>query len=171
MLNVECLFRLPKNTLNSRIGVLQIRRRVALQREHLVPAENIITLPVRQQVGVFYRAEADDARDFAALRLRQLRIFFGNDFERPFLRLVEQIGQFHRLAAAGFERLPVLAQYGTEPGMSQFESGMLGPEFGIGLSPFMEHGEDLLKVQLLAAVGDVRSEERRVGKEWRAGWS
>ena len=32
--------------------VLQIRRGVALQREHFVPTENVITLPVRQQVGV-----------------------------------------------------------------------------------------------------------------------
>ena len=81
-----------------------------LQREHFVPTENVIALAVRQQVGVFHRAEADDARDFFALRFRQFRIFFGNNFECALLGFVEQIGKLHRLAAARFERLAVVAK-------------------------------------------------------------
>ena len=64
MLDVGC-FRFSENALDPRIGILQIRRGVALQREHFVPTENVIALAVRQQVGVFHRAEADDAGDFA----------------------------------------------------------------------------------------------------------
>ena len=75
MFDVGCSFRLPENAADARVGVLQIRRGVAVQRQHLVPTENVIALAVRQQVGVFHRAEADDAGDFAPLRFRQLGLF------------------------------------------------------------------------------------------------
>ena len=114
-------FRLPKDAFDSRVGILQVRRGVALQREHLVPTENVIALAVRQQVGIFHRAQTDDARDFAPLRLRQIRIFVGNNFEGALLRLVEQVGQLHRLAAAGFERLAILAENRAEPDVGQFD--------------------------------------------------
>ena len=152
---------------------MQIRRGVALQRQHLVPTENVIALAVRQQVGVFHRAEADDARDFASLRLRQIRILFGNDFEGPFLGFVEQIGQLHRLAAARFERLAVLAENRAEP-----DVGQLGASSSFGASalrtvprrcrqllPFAERGEELLEMQLLPAVGDVNDFVRLPGFE------
>ena len=114
----------PEDAADPRIGVLQIRRGVAVERQHLVPTEHVIALAVRQQVGVFHRAQADDARDFAPLRLRQLRVFFRDNLEGPLFGFVQQIGQLHRLAGARFERLAVLAQNRAEPDMGQFDCGL-----------------------------------------------
>ena len=114
------VFRLPEDAPDPRIGVLQIRRGVALQRQHFVPAENVIALAVRQQVGVFHRAQADDPGDFLALRLRQFRALFRNNFEGALLGFIEQIAQLHRVAAARLERLAVVAQDFAEADVNQF---------------------------------------------------
>ena len=80
-----------------------------MQREHFVPRENVIALPVRKQVGVFHRADSDDARDLAALGFGERRIFLRDDFQRALHGFVKQIGELDRLAAARFERLAVVA--------------------------------------------------------------
>ena len=152
MSDVGCFRSFPKNASDARIRILQIRRGIALQREHLGPTENVIALAVRQQVGVFHRAEADDAGDFAALCFRQIRTFFGNNFERALLRLVQQIGKLHRLSAACFERLAVLAQNRAEPDVGQFNCRLPIADCRL---PFAKRGKKLLEMQLLAAVGDV----------------
>src|ERR1039458_6898392 len=131
MLNFECSFRLPENAPDARISILQIRRGIAGKREHLVPTENVSALPVWKQVGVFHRAEADDTGNFTPLRLRQIQILFGNNLESSLFRLIKQIGQLHRLAAAGLKRLAVLAENRAEPDVGQLERGMRSAECGI----------------------------------------
>ena len=128
---------------------MQIRRGVAVQGEDLVPTEHVITLPIRQQVGVFHRAETDDPGDLAALRLRQRGIFFRDHLERALLRFVEQVGELHVFAGARFERLAVVAQDRAEPDMRELH---LVGQFRM---PAAKRGEQLLKVQLLAAIGDI----------------
>ena len=112
--------------------------------------KHIIALAVRQQVGVFHRAKADDTRDFPALGFGQFGIFLRNNLERALLGFVEQIGQFHRLAAARFERFAILAENRAEPDMCQFRIWMRCFRM-----PFAERGKHLLKMQLLSSVGDV----------------
>src|SRR4051795_1499181 len=45
------------------IRVLQIRRGVALQREHLVPRKNVIGHSILHEIGVFHRADSDNPRN------------------------------------------------------------------------------------------------------------
>jgi hypothetical protein len=52
------------------VGVLQIRRGVALEAEDLVPGKGVVALPVREEIGILHRAETDDARDLPALVFR-----------------------------------------------------------------------------------------------------
>src|SRR6266566_3270230 len=47
----------------TRVSVKQVRRSIAVQRQHLVPTEYVIALTIRQQVGVFDSANADNSRD------------------------------------------------------------------------------------------------------------
>ena len=129
------------------VGVLQVRGGVAVQRQQLVPTENVIALAVGQQVGVFDRADADDAGDFAPRGFGQFRALLRHDFERALLGLVEEVGQLDGLAGAGFEGLAVLAQDGAEPDVGQFD-------FGLRM-PAAEHGEELLEMELLAGIGDI----------------
>src|SRR6187399_1352488 len=98
MLNVGYAFSLAKNATNPRIGVLQIRRGVAAQSQHLVPTEHVIALPIRKQVGVLHCADADNASNLASLQFRQLWTLSRCDLERALLSFIQQIGQLNRLA-------------------------------------------------------------------------
>lgn len=123
---------------DARVRVLQVRRGVAVQREHLVPTEHVIALAVGEQVGVFDRAEADNARDLPALRLGQFGVLLGNDLERAFLGFVEQVGEFDGVARARLERLAILPKDRTEPDVREFD-------FRFGM-PAAERGENLLEM-------------------------
>src|ERR1035441_4426355 len=85
------LFR-SKYAADAGVGVLQVRGRVAVQREQSVPTEHVIALPVWQQVGVLDRGDAHHARDLPSVRFRQVRTLLGNQLEGAFLRFVEQFG-------------------------------------------------------------------------------
>ena len=90
-----------------------------MQREHLVPRENVVALAVRQQVGVFHRAESDGTGDFLALGLRQLRAFPGNNFVGALLGFIEQVAELHGVAGARLERLAVVAHDLAEADVNQ----------------------------------------------------
>ena len=49
---------LAENAADSSMRILQIRRRVAIKREHALPIKHVILNPIRRQVGVFNRAYA-----------------------------------------------------------------------------------------------------------------
>ncbi len=136
-----------ENTADAGVGVLQIRRGVALERQHLVPTEDVIALAILGEVGVFDGAEADDPRDFEARFFGHVGVFFADDFEGAFFGFVEQVLEFDGVARAGFERFAVFTEDRAEPDVGQFDAGFR--------MPFAESGEDLAKVQLLATVGDV----------------
>src|SRR5205823_12764888 len=55
--------RFPEDRTDPDISVLQIRSRVSLQRQHLVPGKNVIGHSILGEVGVFDRANADRPRD------------------------------------------------------------------------------------------------------------
>ena len=49
----------PEDRADPGVGVLQVGRRVAVERQHPVPVEHVVADPVRGQVGVLQRADAD----------------------------------------------------------------------------------------------------------------
>src|SRR4029078_8746433 len=85
------------------------------EREHLVPTESVIALPVWQQVGVFYAVDPDHSRDLASPFLGQSGILFCYDLERAFLCLIEQLGKSDRLARTRLEWPAIVAQDRSEP--------------------------------------------------------
>ena len=56
-----------ENGADARDGVEQVRGGVALERDHLVPREEVVAGAVLREVGVLHGADADDARDGLAL--------------------------------------------------------------------------------------------------------
>src|SRR4051794_38444410 len=82
---------LSKDGADADVGILQIRRGVSLERQHPIPGKNVIGHPILREIGILYSADANDLRYFVALVLRQLRIFFGDDFPRPDYGLVEDV--------------------------------------------------------------------------------
>jgi len=61
--------------------------------------------------------------------------------------LQQQFLELYGVAGAGFEGLAVFAQDGTEPDMGEFDMGFR--------MPAAEHGEELLKMELLRGTGDI----------------
>ncbi len=57
--------------------VLHVHRRVAGERQHLVPGEHVIALPVRQQVLILHRSEADLAGEDRAFRAQAQNVGVG----------------------------------------------------------------------------------------------
>ena len=52
----------PEDRADPGVGVLQVGRRVAVERQHPVPVEDVVLDAVGRQVGVLHRADADRAR-------------------------------------------------------------------------------------------------------------
>src|SRR5262249_54750825 len=94
-----------KDTAVADVGVLNVRRRVAIHRQHLVPVEDIIARPILGQVGVLYRSQTDNFGDLLFLLFAQRRHFLPALqalrpcplilFTLPHDRLVEQGSQLH----------------------------------------------------------------------------
>ena len=106
--------RLAEHALHAGVGILQIRRGVAFEREHVVPVEHIIAGAVFAQIGVFHRADAHSLADFGRFGFAQIGVFAAHQLRGAFHRFVQQINQFHRVAAARFEGLVVLAHHRAE---------------------------------------------------------
>ena len=77
------LLRFPKNRTDPDVSVLQIRRGVSLERQHLAPGKNVIGHSILRKIGIFHRANANRARNVDLFLLRQARILFLHDFARP----------------------------------------------------------------------------------------
>ena len=71
--------RLAEDRADARVRVLQVRRGVALEREHAVPVEDVVLDAVAREVGVLHRADADRARDRARASRRRASGFFSRD--------------------------------------------------------------------------------------------
>ena len=70
------LGRFSKDRADPDIGVLQIRRGVSLQRQHLVPGKNVIGHPILREIGIFDRADADHVARCRSSPLRSSPDFF-----------------------------------------------------------------------------------------------
>src|SRR5690606_38102995 len=101
---------LAKNRSNADVRVLQVRCRVAVEREHAVPVDHIVSDALAREVGVLERADADDVRDATLLLLGHLGVLLGDDRVRALLGLVEDVAETYRAAAARLERLLVRAE-------------------------------------------------------------
>ena len=130
------------------MGVLQIGRGVALEGEHPAPVEDVVLDAVAGEIGVLDRADAHGAGDLLAGGRVELGVLLGDHLARALHRLVEQIEEAHRLAAAGLEHLLVGAQH-------RAEGDVLGP--GRRREPARElgHLEDHREVLALRRADDV----------------
>ena len=93
------------------------------KRQHLVPDEHVVALPVRQQVGVLHRAEADHARDLAPLCFGKFGILLGDDLAKARSSASSsRSAELHGVAAAGLEGLAVLAKNFAETDVAELDS-------------------------------------------------
>ena len=113
-------FLLPKDAFDPRVGVKQIGRGVALQRERHVPTENVIALAGSTSRSAYFTAPSAKmhTRNFFSLRLGKIGTLFRNNLERPRLGFVEQVTKFYRVAGARLERLAVVAENFPKADMS-----------------------------------------------------
>ena len=101
------------------VSVLHIGRCIALERQHIVPVENVIGGAALRQIGILHRADADHFRQLLQLRFAHLRVLLAHQRQRAIVRLFQQIGELDGAAAAGFERTAVFAQHHAEGVMLQ----------------------------------------------------
>ena len=65
------------------VRVLQVRRRVALERQHPIPVEHVVLDPIGRQVGVLQRADADHPADVDLLVGGQVRVLLARPTPSP----------------------------------------------------------------------------------------
>lgn len=127
------------------VGVLQIRRGVAVEAEHFLPREFVIGEAVLAEFGVFHGADADSVGDGGFIRIGQRGIFFLDDGERTFGAFLQDFAQTDALARSGFEHFAIGSEDAAEGDVDEFlrES----PEFGCS--------EELLEMVGLGGADDV----------------
>ena len=141
---------LAENAADAGDGVKQVGGRIALERDHPVPREDVVAGAVLREVGVLHGGHADDVRDGAALGLGEIRVLRAHEREGAVAGLAKQVLQAEIFAAAGLERLVVLAEYGAE--VDVLELWQLAAGF---LKPFFRGEEELVQVVTLAEIDDV----------------
>ena len=149
--------RLTQDRAHAGVRVLQVRRGVAAEAQHLVVGEDVVALPVLTEVGVLHRADADDVRDVLhVVRERQIAFLRPRDDERASAvdRLLQQLGELRVVARPCPQTLAVLPEH--EPEADVLDALVGDPP---GHAPDREHH---LEVLALAAVDDV---EDTVGAE------
>ncbi len=142
---------LAKNGPGADVGVLQVGRSVAVEGEQLFPAEDVVEVPVLREVGIFERAEADDARQGDAVMFIKIGPLFRDEFSSTFLRLGDERLELDGVAFAGLEGLLVRAEDGAEPDVL---------ELHVVVTPAMRGVEELAEMHLLASVDDIDRAER-----------
>ena len=90
--------------------VLQVGRSEAVEREHAIPAEDVVADAIAREVGELDRADADGARDRRALVLVEPGAAGIDDRAGARHRLVEQIGEAERAARARPQHLAIVAE-------------------------------------------------------------
>ena len=86
---------LCEQAVDAGVGVLQVRRGVAVEGEHRVPIEHVVAGAVLRQIGVLHRADAHrmgDPRCFFPAEPGILRFHQGARARRCLLQQVEQSG-------------------------------------------------------------------------------
>ena len=135
----------PQNALQPRMGVLEVRARVPVKRERLLPTEYDVGGAVVREIEIFESADADSLRD--RIGVGESRIFFGDDRSRALLRFVEHhierdgraLARAHRAFGKGHE---------SECNVGAFPRSFKTEELG--------NAEDLPEVVRLADIHDVK---------------
>ncbi len=97
----------PRDRAQPCIGVLHIRRGIAVERQRLVEIKVDISLPIARQVVVLDGANSDDARHFVKLGLGQLGILGVSHRAGPPNRLIDKLVEQRHVAFARAARGPV----------------------------------------------------------------
>ena len=136
------------------MGVLHVGGRVAVHRQHLVVAEHVVARAILREVGVLERPDADGFGDPLPLLGRKLRpgrlgvVIGADDRQRPLDSLVEQPFQADSVAGARLERPAVLAEHRAEADVLEFD---------VGVAPAAGGREELVEMQALPMIDDVKN--------------
>ena len=130
--------------------VEQIGRGVALEAEEAIPAKDVVLCAVAGKVGVFYCTNANGLSDLASLGFVEVWVLLGDHVEGAVAGFVEEFLEFNRFAGLGFEGLLVGPENSAPEHMVHFWLCI-----ALGLEPFFGGQKQLLKVILLAGVGEV----------------
>ena len=140
---------LAQQRAGARRGVLQVGRRVALERQHLVEGKDDVALRVVGQVGVLDGTEADDGTEFVEFGIGPGLVALGASLylrrtSSP-LGLIQQLVEADHIALPGAES-PLRQRHHAEPEVLQLH---------VHVPHLSGRRKELAKVQLLAKVGDV----------------
>src|SRR5690606_30149395 len=120
----------------------------AVEGQHAVPVEDVVTVAVLAEVGVLDGGDAYPLGNLTALGLVEFRVLVTDQSEGALDAFFAEVHQLDGVATARFEGLAVAAHHGAVAEMFQATAGG-GEARGCG------DGEDLLEVQALARVDDV----------------
>lgn len=139
---------LGENAAHTGVAVLHVSGGVAVHGQHFVVAKDVVAGAIMSEVGVFDRADADSLGDLMALVGVEQRLVAGvvvgaDDFMGALDGFVEQAGQADGAAGASFVGLAVLAEYGAEADVLEFDVLQLR----MLLRPEANRGEQLLEVE------------------------
>ena len=139
---------LGEQALNAGEGVLQIRRGIAVEREHRLPVEEVVAGSILRQIRVLDGANAHRSGHALHLRRIERRILLGDQGASPRAGLVDQIQQARTAAQPRLERSPVAAQHRPERMMFQRRP--------VAVASGFRQREELAEVQPLARIHDVQ---------------
>ncbi len=158
------LARPAQDRLDTGVGVLEVDRGVAVERDHLVQVELVVAGGGGRQVGVLDRADAHLGAALGDLLLGELLldVLLADHGGGALHGLVEQVDQPDRLALAGLEGLAVLAEDGAEGELDRLHllaepagpPGRLEDHLEVERLPCVHHVEQGVGLELEDAVAD-----------------
>ena len=106
-----------ENRTDSGMGVLQIRRSVAIERQHAIPVEHVVTHAISGEIGVLHRADADLTGDRQSILDGQFGILLGDGGFGAHEGFVEQIDELQGLTTAALQHFTIGSENAAERNM------------------------------------------------------
>ena len=103
-----------EDTLDARIGVLQIWRSIALKRHHGLPIEYVIAGSIFRQIGILDGSYANSLGRLLNVLCRAELARTGDRLAASFTGFIQQIRELHNTALAGFEGFAISSEHGTK---------------------------------------------------------
>ncbi len=107
-------FRFTEYGEHAGVGILHVRRGIALKGQHVIPVEDVVGGAVFREIRILHRADTDRVSQLFQFVGRHIWVLLRHQTAGALQRLVQQIGELHGTAGAGFERLAVFTQHHAE---------------------------------------------------------
>ena len=112
-----------KDAANAGVCILQVRRSVAIERQHAVPVEDVVLNAIGGKVGIFHCTDANHASNVCPFICRQRWVLFFHCTRCSLYCFFQQCRQLYRFTTAALQHFFIGAQHIAERHVLHFYIG------------------------------------------------